>query len=214
MQDIVWDDIKKYIPEENKRVGVMVSGGWDSACLWYMVKKICTERGMSCEPFVVPKLDGALVASQNVIKTLSKKLGVSYQEPTVVGKELSNNPWDYVTNGAWDIFGETADDRLVDFLFVGMTAFDDEVHQRHEKEDPHPRFEPEEWMREFVAWPFENHTKDKTIKLGFDIGIADVIMPITHSCTELQEGRCNKCYWCTERQWAFEKAGYLDTGTN
>jgi len=193
---------------KDKRIGVMVSGGWDSAVLWYLVKSACLDSGQECTPFVVPKLDGALHYSKLVVETINKLLGAPVQEPIVVGKELANNPWDYVTNGAYEVFGE----EYIDHLFIGMTAYSQEVHNRHENEDPHPRFEPTEEQRQYVTWPFEDMTKDETVKLGFDLGIADVIMPITHSCTEQNKGRCGVCYWCTERKWAFEKNSYRDIG--
>ena len=54
----VKDDIEKEIPL-NKKIAVLVSGGWDSAIMWYLVKSVCMERNQECNPFTVPKIDGA-----------------------------------------------------------------------------------------------------------------------------------------------------------
>ena len=57
-------------------------------------------------------------------------------------------------------------------------------------------------------------TKDKVVQLAFDLGIAEDIMDITHSCTELDEGRCGYFPWCKEREWAFKQIDKVDKGTN
>ena len=61
--------------------------------------------------------------------------------------------------------------------------------------------------------PFFDYTKDYTVKLGID-NRADEIFQISHSCVTLTKGRCNTCWWCKEREWAFFKNNYTDPGTN
>jgi len=43
-------------------------------------------------------------------------------------------------------------------------------------------------------------------------GNQEDLIDITHSCTEQQIGRCNKCWQCTERAWAFKQLDKTDTG--
>ena len=38
-------------------------------------------------------------------------------------------------------------------------------------------------------------------------------MFLSHSCVEQIRGRCGECFWCKERAWGFEQAGFLDRGT-
>jgi 7-cyano-7-deazaguanine synthase in queuosine biosynthesis len=54
--------------------------------------------------------------------------------------------------------------------------------------------------------------KDEIIQIMFDEQ-QEELMNITHSCTEQKNGRCGKCWQCTERAWAFDKLGKTDTGT-
>ena len=61
--------VSRYIPRD-KKVGVLVSGGWDSAVLWCMAKRICIERGQECVPFTVPKIDGAEHYANLVLETV------------------------------------------------------------------------------------------------------------------------------------------------
>ena len=48
---------------------------------------------------------------------------------------------------------------------------------------------------------------------GRDEGIIDDIKQVTHSCVTRDRGRCNTCFWCQERAWAFDYNAQLD-GTN
>jgi hypothetical protein len=197
------------IPHE-KRIAIVVSGGWDSACLWYMVKKICLERGQECTAYTVPKLDGAEHYANLVLKWASEKLGYEFEPTRIVGQITSENPSDYVTSGAHEIF----DKGYADYLFNGMNAYPPDQRDMMPKGYPMPndRFTPTEHEKQYVSHPFADLTKDQTIQLGFDLGIAEDIMPITHSCTEQNRGRCNNCWWCAERAWGFKQINKQDNG--
>jgi len=43
-------------------------------------------------------------------------------------------------------------------------------------------------------------------------GNQEDLIDITHSCTEQQVGRCNQCWQCTDRAWAFKQLDKTDTG--
>ena len=189
------------VPAE-KRIAVVVSGGWDSACLWYMVKSICLKRGQECTAYTVPKIDGAEHYANLVLKWASEKLGYGFEPTRIVGKITSENPSDYVTSGAHEIFDN------------GMNAYPPNQREMMPSGYPMPndRFTPTENERKYVGHPFADLTKDQTIQLGFELGIAEDIMPITHSCTEQDRGRCNDCWWCKEREWGFNQIGKKDKG--
>jgi len=61
--------------------------------------------------------------------------------------------------------------------------------------------------------PFFDYTKDYTVNLGINHGL-DEIFCLSHSCVVLQKGRCDSCWWCKEREWAFFKNNYTDPGLN
>lgn len=201
--------ISNLIPRD-KRIAVLVSGGWDSACLWTIAKATCNTRGQECIPFTVPKLDGAVYYANKVLDATCKFLNTPVMETTIVGSIDSENPSDYVTSGAYEII----EGGHADFILNAKNAYP--PNQRDMLPDGYPlpndRFEPTEEEKKYVSHPFATWTKDRTIKLGFDLGIADIIMPITHSCTERDRGRCNSCWWCKEREWGFKEIGEVDTG--
>jgi len=54
-----------------------------------------------------------------------------------------------------------------------------------------------------LAFPFLNLHKPQIVDLGYKIG-CDSAFQYTQSCTEQASGNCGCCYWCEERQWAFD----------
>lgn len=191
--------VRDNIPE-NKRIAVCVSGGWDSAVLWHIVYEECKRRGQSCRPYTVPKIDGAERYANQVLSWSG------YDGKTnIVGSIDSENPSDYVKSGVIEILK----DGYADVVYSAVTKYYDDMDPDQDR-----IFTAGTPFEEIVRQPFANYTKDQTVQMAFDLGIADDIMNITHSCTELDEGRCGYCPWCKERQWAFENIGKEDKGVN
>ena len=202
--------VKVDVPRD-KKIAVLVSGGWDSAVLWYLVKRTCMDRNQECNAFTVPKLDGAEHYANRVLEWSSESLGHALMKTTIVGDISSDNPSDYVTSGGYEIWNEG----LGEHIFSAVNAYPPD--QRSMMADGYPlpndRFVKTE-EHHALTQPFAELTKDKIVQLAFDIGIAHEIAPITHSCTELDRGRCNNCWWCKEREWAFKVIGQDDIGEN
>lgn len=192
-------DIAHSIPR-NKRIAVVVSGGWDSAVLWYIVYNECKRRGQSCRPYTVPKLDGAKRWANEVLKWSGYP-----GETNIVGRVDADDPSKYVPSGVKEIM----DNQYADLCYIGTNAYYDGMNPDHERKPP-SLYNAEHFCRH----PFWYMTKDETVQLGFDLGIAQDIMNITHSCTELDAGRCGYCPWCKERAWAFNQIGKTDEGNN
>jgi len=191
--------VKANIPE-GKRIAVCVSGGWDSAVLWHIIYEECKKRGQSCRPYTVPKIDGAVKYANQVLKWSG------YDTDTnVVGSIDSDNPSDYVKSGVSEILVEG----YADVVYTAVTAYYDEMEPDQDR--ILTKGTPFETL---VPQPFAEMTKDEVVQIAFDLGIAEDIMDITHSCTELDEGRCGYCPWCKEREWAFKQIDKVDKGTN
>ena len=191
--------VRDNIPHD-KRIGVCVSGGWDSAVLWYIVYNECKKRGQSCRPYTVPKIDGAVNYANKILQWSGYDA-----ETNVVGCVDAEDPSEYVTSGIIDIFVKGH----ADIVYVAVTKYYDGMEPDHERQHA-SQYNAED----ICIQPFHNLTKDQTVKMAFDLGIAEEIMDITHSCTELDEGRCGYCPWCKEREWAFNQIGEVDAGTN
>ena len=191
--------VKADIPE-GKRIAVCVSGGWDSAVLWHIIYNECKERRQSCRPYTVPKIDGAVNYANKVLKWSGYE-----GETNIVGSIDSENPSDYVKSGVIQILTEG----YADVVYSAVTKYYDEMDPDQDR-----IFTAGTPFEEIVRQPFATYTKDVTVQMAFDLGIADDIMNITHSCTERDEGRCGYCPWCKERQWAFDKINKVDKGVN
>lgn len=200
---ITLDDVKSKIPKD-KTIGVLVSGGFDSAVLWYAVKKICLERNQQCNPYTIPKLDGAEKHAKNVLQTTCKLLNIPEIETTMVG-QYSDDPGEYTRSGVTDVIKLGHEE----FAVTGITAYFDDLIWYP---PPEERKRPNEYQKQFMEQPFFYHTKDETLSFAKELGIIDAIMPVTHSCTQKPMSRCNQCYWCQERKMAFEKTELTDTG--
>jgi 7-cyano-7-deazaguanine synthase in queuosine biosynthesis len=62
-----------------------------------------------------------------------------------------------------------------------------------------------------IIFPFVDLYKHNILEFMYDNNQEDLIN-ITHSCTEQKYGRCNRCWQCTERSWAFKQLDKEDTG--
>ena len=93
----------------------------------------------------------------------------------------------------------------IDFLFNALNRVPEELMGpsaplRNKKSD-HPK----------LLLPFIDYLKTDILQLAFDMEWEDLFQ-ITHSCTEEKLVRCNKCWQCNERAWAFNRLNKIDTG--
>ena len=82
-------------------------------------KSICLMRNQVCNPFTVPKLDGAEHYANKVLEWSCKRLDIPVVKTTLVGQISSDNPSDYVTSGAYEIFEKD----YADYLLNGMNKY-------------------------------------------------------------------------------------------
>jgi len=189
----------------NKKIGVFVSGGWDSAVLLYMIWDECIKQGNEMRIYTVPKLDGAVKHAEQVVKWCRYKLIADAVPHDIVGSISADDPSEYVKSGVVDAL-MSGD---VDIVYTAVTKYYDEMDPDQDRV-----FTAGTPFEDIVRQPFADMTKDQTVQLAFDMGIAEDLMRYTHSCTERDEGRCGYCPWCKERQWAFDKIGQVDKGIN
>ena len=182
---------------EGKNIAVFLSGGWDSAVLWHIMYNQCKESGQSCKPYTVQKIRGAVKYANKVLEWSGYTAGTNVVDTAHRGNAVREACSNVLLSGE------------VDIIYTADTAYYDEMRP----EEPRV-FTKGTIFEEIVRQPFAEWTKDKVVQLAFDLGIAEDIMDITHSCTELDEGRCGHCHWCKEREWAFKQINKVDKGKN
>lgn len=186
--------------DTSKKYGLLLSGGLDSAVLLYLLIKNCPT--IDLQPFTIPKHDGSALYANPIIDHVNSKFGLAIPSTIYVGKPNAHHSMQSIS-AIMDIF----ENHPVDFLFMGVNTNPPGFNNikgapKRRLKTPNPK----------LLYPFASMFKDAIIKIMFDEGQQD-LANITHSCTEQQVGRCNQCWQCSERAWAFRQLNKLDTGT-
>ena len=184
----------------DKQYGIMLSGGIDSAILFYLLIK--SEPKIRLQPFTIPKVDGAYLYADPIIDHFNKKFGLTIPHTIKVGDPTL--PHSYQGRSA--ITEINRHYKSVDIIFNALNAVPPELQDgRHPIRATVEPFEK-------AKFPFMNMFKDQILQIMYDEGQEDLV-DLTHSCTERTDGRCNVCWQCCERIWAFNKINKPDTGT-
>ena len=186
------------LPLINK-YGFLLSGGLDSAVLLYLL--LTNNPGINIQIFSIMKTDGSHKCLTDIIEFMRLKTGVNLTPPIFVGDPTAHH----------DIQGRTAIVEIeekydIDFIIFGSNSNPPEsvslpgVYPRRARGN-HPK----------VLVPFKPLFKTHIVDLVFEYRLED-LLDITHTCTEYTDSRCNMCFQCSERAWAFKELNRIDTG--
>jgi hypothetical protein len=184
-----------------KKYGIMISGGLDSAILLGTILSRFPE--INIQPYSIPKSDCSHLHVPNIIKYLNEKFGANVPNSILVGDPTVHHR-EQSRTAIIDIF----DDYPVDFLFNAIHQNPPELNHlpgapNRDKGSANPK----------ILLPFVSLLKDDILRIMMNNDLLE-LATITHSCTEQSSGRCNVCWQCTERSWAFNSIGITDPGTN
>lgn len=195
----------EHIVQTHSNIGVLSSGGLDSSVLIFLLLKLSQEHHINnkIKIFTVPRVDGSKNHSAEILSYLNNEFNIQL-EHNIVGNINHSDPARQVVSGIIDALNDksldivlAADTKMPDFEVIPGQANPVRVRGTMKRYDQ----------------PFFDYTKDYTVKLGIDYKL-DEIFRRSHSCVVLDHGRCNHCWWCKERVWAFEKNNYADPGLN
>ena len=186
--------------QPDKKYGLLLSGGIDSAILLYLLIKVNPK--IDIQPFTIAKTDGAYLYADPIIEHFNRKFQLSIPKTIVVG-----DPTVYHRQQSTTAVKEIFDKHPVDLLFIGINQNPPELANlpgapKRDTKSTDPR----------IIFPFVDLYKHNILEFMYANSQEDLI-DITHSCTEQQIGRCNQCWQCTERMWAFKQLDKTDTGT-
>ena len=204
-----WDKrlIDLEIPEDVDEVAVMVSGGMDSAILYYALTVLNPTKII--KTFCVPrKVDDSLTHSLNVHKKVAELLGTS-ATPELIGAEDSID--------STLPTGELIKSKRFKLVYDGVNhqvplgfAFEipEEFNTPQARGMAHGQ---RPWRLDVprLQTPFLHLYKYHIIDLYYRLGVESLI-DVTHSCTAIPEGHCRDCMWCYERIWAFAQLDKTD----
>lgn len=182
-------------------IGISISGGFDSALLSYLVHESRSRLGTqnTIEFFTVPRYDDSWIHAERVINyidiTFNRNVASKH---TIVGNPNIHHSHQ-VISGVTEVLRKFA----INVLLAGENITPADLPNGPLRaQSNHPR----------LKLPFFNYTKDVLVQLAIDKNLTE-IMKISHTCTESTTLRCNMCWQCRERAWAFKQCGYTDPGT-
>jgi hypothetical protein len=192
------------LPEEKKRIGVMLSGGADSALLLYMIAKeqFLHNTDHDIIPLTIARSDGAVLYSPGIVNYVNKFFGMNIPQPVQIGKpDLPHK--DVVRLGVVAAFAK----HKLDYVYLGETQLPPDpvlgVYPVRSQQSPHQQ----------VILPFVDLYKTHVIDMYYTLR-QEELLKLTHSCTERTVWRCDECFNCSERAWAFNKLNRTDPGSN
>lgn len=184
----------------NARVGLMISGGLDSAVLLAaLLHASQTEKiPLDLQLFSVKKQDGGYQYVPEIASYLSKKFNVPLRSQMFVGNgELHHRLVNQ--SGIDEIFAKG----LAEEVFIGINPI---------PPIPLPGLAPIRsktiGMRGLRA-PFLKMYKTHILNLALQLDCAG-LFPLTHTCTQQPTGSCGICWACSERKWAFDQMNLND----
>jgi hypothetical protein len=202
-------EIKVELPAHHQRIGVMLSGGADSAILLYILALELKMSGSKQEliTLTVPRADGASNYVDAIVNKVNELVpGVNIPLPIRLGDPT-------VHHSQQGKSGEIAarQHHNIEHIFYGSQA-----HPPVPMPGEYPgRPDRTEYTNNqgivTTTCPFALLDKRHTIDL-YEIFQVWPLIELTHSCTHRTEGRCGECYNCKERAWAMEALGYTDPG--
>jgi len=188
------------IPQTYHRIGVPLSGGPDSAILYYTLMEENLELGSPYRiiPICAPKIDGADYYASQVNNWVCNRLTTT-NDILFIG-----NPWQ-----AHNVIVRNAVINAFIFDIIDCVVLGDNVPPPDGAGFPGLQPVRERVDSPVVFQPYFDMTKDQIISGFFDQEIEE-LLAFTHSCTEKPRGACWECWQCTERKWAFTKLGKID----
>lgn len=191
--------MKNFIVENDQKIGVMLSGGLDSAIMFYLLIKHNPKSNIQC--FTIPKKDGAINYADPIIEHYNNKFKTNFSKTITVGNPNVYHRYQSTT-AVIDIFKNY----VVDILYIGINKNPPELENL-----PGAPVRDSESKDSRIIFPFSGMLKSDILKILFDEK-QEHLINLTHSCTEQVYGRCMNCWQCKERMWAFSKLNKIDTG--
>lgn len=178
------------------RVGIMLSGGMDSALLLYM---LATKLSNVIIPFTVPKTDGAEHYVIPIVEWVREKTYAHVDSPIIFG-----NPNLYHAQILGNALHRLLGHNLADWFYMAGNTYDRKELPGGPERIGYPNYK--------VISPFLDCYKTHILQAYLDYDLME-LLPLTHTCTEQSVGRCNMCWQCRERQWAFKQLNLVDATT-
>lgn len=164
----------------------------------YLLLKQLPESGSTIDIFTCAKTDGSAIYVSPLLRKIALKLNIpiSSLRSTLIGDGRMRH----------DLIVSTAVAHLLpDYDYVYLATNPTEIIEADNITIPIRKF----GKNPKIVDSFETFTKTEILNLYVEHSAVD-LLPYTHTCTEVQIGRCDVCYQCRERAIAFSKLRLTD----
>jgi len=212
----------------DKKINVAVSGGFDSAVLWYSVYKTCLERGQECVAITAPQNDSCVGLANSVLTYIHSVLGGTVNETIVLGPtgyDEDEEDSSFVVGRMLDVINEDIETYGDEVFMAGSQTYDPSGNLDEYKQYRFGTTDIEQLLIDTrpninFQMPFRYTTKVNIIEhmQELDSDVCNQLLILTSSCwNPVVESdtieRCGTCASCVERAWACEETGITDPGT-
>jgi len=191
----------KEIVDSHASIGIFISGGFDSTVLASVIFKYITDSNnhdYTITLYTVPRTDDSEIHSKRIIEWLINLYPLVRFDSKLVGnpnvhhsRQVSSGFSEALLDKEIIILADTANPSVTieGLAPKRIKAVNPKIHQ-----------------------PFLDYDKTMTISIANHMGLLPEISTISHSCTESKLLRCQHCWQCGERFWAFKELGISDIG--
>jgi len=175
-------------------IGILISGGLDSAILYFLLIKENIETGekFNITPFTMIRKEGSRYYAKGVINWINDYYGLPKVELNIVGDNTLAEI-QQVESAVKEVLH-----RKIDFMYLGI------IESRPEHSINWTRYTFKETFNR--KYPFLNLQKSHVIDLYIKFNLFE-LLKITHSCAINEQIKCGYCNGCNEREWGFSQLG-------
>ena len=206
------DDLTLTIP--NAPIGIMMSGGADSAILLYFLLKHSKNK---IHIFTLANQQKRIITTHSSLNVVSKcaELTDNYNFVHHITYEKEQN-----INNLFTTPSQFLNDSIIDFLYTGITKDPPTQVTDTFRVPPtqtvqrNPNVIRETLINNNFFTPWTNIDKQYICKIYNHYTLINNLYPLTRSCEwqiglnnaeDPSNGHCGECWWCEERKWGFNK---------
>ena len=179
---------------------MLVSGGLDSALLYYLIRKLTlSDNRSSVVPYTITRNDGSSRYAQPVIDYVHEILDIEQQYSTKLNIDETDSELQVAAG-----MGELRNTNR-NLIYIGIIQTLEE-HALHGVPKPYVPTNSERFN-----YPLKDLNKAHVVQLIIQLGL-EKLFALTHSCVYDIDIPCGTCNRCNERAWAFNQLGLIDPG--
>jgi 7-cyano-7-deazaguanine synthase in queuosine biosynthesis len=180
------------IPNNIKSIGILHSGGTDSTILLHLLTKYFPNYPLTV--FTINKVIGDNIINSNRVLD---KMGLNNLKHEAIDIDKSTPHYKIVPLTIEKIIKSN----IVDFIFLAGNSI---PLENLDTNFSGPIRIKGNILPNKISRPFIDIFKYHIIDIYYRENV-EYLLEYTHSCTEQTVGYCDKCWFCSERKWAFKK---------